>query len=137
MVVKWFTVGVGGGVEKMNPLERRTRGVIDLCPVSRIFRFSEKKVDDNPELFKSRQCPAIDRERRTNGAVPGGTPVPTGTKYFNLTVTRNPHLRPADAVLATAYARAAARVLKAGKSDTTPFSKNGPARWCCSGGRCA
>jgi hypothetical protein len=32
---------------------------------------------------------------------------------FNLTVTRNPHLRPADAVMLTAYARAAARVLRA------------------------
>jgi hypothetical protein len=32
---------------------------------------------------------------------------------FNLTVTRSPHLRPADAVMLTAYARAAARVLRA------------------------
>jgi hypothetical protein len=37
---------------------------------------------------------------------------------FNLTVTRNGHLKPADAVLLTAYARAAARVLRAGKSDS-------------------
>jgi hypothetical protein len=34
---------------------------------------------------------------------------------FNLTVTRNPHLRPADVVMVTTYARAAARVLKADK----------------------
>jgi hypothetical protein len=34
---------------------------------------------------------------------------------FNLTVSRHPHLKLGDAVLLTAYARAAARVLRAGK----------------------
>jgi hypothetical protein len=37
---------------------------------------------------------------------------------YNVTVTRNPHLKPADVVMLTAFAKAAARVLKPGRLDT-------------------
>ena len=36
---------------------------------------------------------------------------------FTVTVTRNPHLKPADVVMLTAFAKAAARVLKPGRFD--------------------
>jgi hypothetical protein len=42
---------------------------------------------------------------------------------FNLTVTRHPHLKPKDVVLVTAFARAAARVLKMSGNQPAELEK--------------
>jgi hypothetical protein len=62
-----------------------------------------------------RQLPGTDRRTVLSPIVRLN---PLERSIFNLTITRHPHLKPADVVLVTSFAKAAARVLKPDRLDS-------------------